>query len=64
VVLAWRRAALLLDGYPRESGYRSPTDAIGAIPIDPAALRAYQRAEHAIKEVADERWRRGHGLGR
>jgi DNA-directed RNA polymerase specialized sigma24 family protein len=64
VVLAWRRAALVLDDYRRASGNRSATDAIGAIPIDPAARRAYQRAERAIKEVADERWRRGHGLGR
>jgi hypothetical protein len=64
VVLAWRRAALVLDDYRHESGYRSATDAIGAIPIDPVARRAYQRAERAIKEVADERWRRGHGLGR
>ena len=57
-VLAWRRAALVIDDFRHSHGYDSRTDAIGAIPIDPVARRSYQRAERAIADVAESRDRR------
>jgi len=64
VVLAWRREALVIDDY--RSAYRqdSTTDAIGPIPIEREARSLHQRAEWAIKEVADERLRRSRGMCR
>jgi hypothetical protein len=64
VVLAWRRAARVIDDYRSAYGHASPTDAIGPAPIEPAARRTHQRAEGAITEVADERLRRSKGMGR
>jgi hypothetical protein len=52
-VLAWRRAALVIDDYRSAYSHDSPTDAIGPTPIEPGAL--HQRAERAITDVADER---------
>jgi hypothetical protein len=64
VVLAWRRAALVVDDYRSAYCHDSSTDAIGPTPIEPEARRLYQRAERAITEVADERLRRSRGIGR
>jgi hypothetical protein len=64
VVLAWRRAALVLDDYRTAYSHESPTDAIGPAPIEPGARRAHQRAERALTEVADERLRRSKDMGR
>jgi hypothetical protein len=64
IVLSWRRAALVIDDYRRSFGYDSRADAIGAIPIDPAARRSYQRAERAIADVADSRERPNNGAHR
>jgi DNA-directed RNA polymerase specialized sigma24 family protein len=64
VVLAWRRAALVIDDYRRAYSHDSPTDAIGSTPIEPEARREHQRAERAIAEVAHERLRRSRGMGR
>ena len=50
MVIAWRRTALMIDDYRRRVGYRSPTDAIGATPIDRDARRAHQRVERAVTE--------------
>jgi hypothetical protein len=61
IVLAWRRAALLIDDFRRSYGYASQTEAIGAIGIDPGSRRSYQRVERAIAEVADSRERRKSG---
>jgi len=58
IVLAWRRAALVIDDFRQGHGWSSRTDAIGAIPIDPVARRSYQRAERAIADVAEARERR------
>ncbi len=55
VVLAWRRAALVIDDYRRVGCHSAPEDAIGLMPAEPAARRAYQRAERAIGEVAPTR---------
>jgi hypothetical protein len=62
VVLAWRRAALMIDDYRRMCCYDAATDAIGPTPTDPEARRFHQRAERAITEVADERLRRSRGM--
>jgi DNA-directed RNA polymerase specialized sigma24 family protein len=64
VVLAWRRAALVIDDYRSAYCHDSPSDAIGPTPIDAEARRFHQRAERAITEVADERLRRSEGMGR
>ena len=58
IVLAWRRAALVIDDFRQGHGWSSRTDAIGAIPIDPVARRSYQRAERAIADVSEARERR------
>jgi hypothetical protein len=55
LVLAWRRAALLIDDYRRGSGYRSTTDAIGPVPIDRRAQLAHRHVERAIQEVTELR---------
>jgi hypothetical protein len=63
VVLAWRRAALVIDDH--RTAYPQPsTDAIGPTPVDPPARRSHQRAERAIAAVAEERRRRHKGIGR
>jgi RNA polymerase sigma factor (sigma-70 family) len=64
ITLAWRRAALAIDDYRNAHRHDSPTDAIGPTPLEPAARRAFRRAERAIAEVDEERMRRKHGLGR
>ena len=64
IVLSWRRAALVIDDFRQSHGWSSRTDAIGAIPIDPAARRSYQRAERAIADVAEARERRKSGAQR
>ena len=48
VMLAWRRAALAIEDYRTVSGHDSPTEAIGHVPSEPAARRAYVRAQRAI----------------
>ena len=58
IVLAWRRAAMVIDDFRQSHGWGSRTDAIGAIPIDQVARRRYQRAERAIADVAEARDRR------
>jgi DNA-directed RNA polymerase specialized sigma24 family protein len=63
VVLAWRRAVLVIDDYRRVCGHHSATDPIGPTPIEPAARRLHQHAERAIAEVAAERDRRS-GISR
>ncbi len=64
VVLARRRAALTIDDYRRVGCHSAPENAIGLLLAEPAARRAYQRAERAIGEVAEQRLRRHHGRGR
>jgi hypothetical protein len=64
VVLAWRRAALVIDDYRSAYSHDSRTDAIGPTPIEPGARSFHQRAERAITDVADERLRRHRGLSR
>ena len=64
LILAWRRAALAIDDYRSQHGYASATDGIGPTPLDPAARRSHQRAEHAITAVEEERMLRKHGRGR
>ena len=64
VVLAWRRAALAIDDYRTISCHDSPTEAIGLAPSEPAARRAYVRAQRAIAEVMSERERRHRGIER
>jgi hypothetical protein len=58
VVLAWRRAVLVIDDYRRGCGHHSATDPIGPTPIEPSARHLHQHAERAIAEVAAERDRR------
>jgi DNA-directed RNA polymerase specialized sigma24 family protein len=64
VVLAWRRAALAIEDYRTISCHDSPTEAIGLAPSEPAARRAYARAQRAMGEVSNERERRHHGIER
>jgi len=64
IVLAWRRAALVIDDFRQSHGWTSPKHAIGATPIDPAARWNYQRAERAIADVAESRERRKNGAHR
>ena len=64
VVLAWRRAALAIEDYRTISCHDSPTDAIGLAPAEPAARRAYVRAQRAILDVTNERERRHRGIER
>jgi hypothetical protein len=63
VVLAWRRAALAIDDYRRGYCHHSSTDAIGRIPLEPAARRCHERAGRAIGDVEAERERRS-GIAR
>jgi hypothetical protein len=62
--VAWRRAALAIEDYRTLSGHDSPAEAIGLVPFDPAAGRAYVRAQRAIGEVRNERERRHGGIER
>jgi hypothetical protein len=64
IVLSWRRAALVVDDFRQSHGWDSRRDAIGAIPIDPAARRGYQRAQRAISDDAEARERRKSGAQR
>jgi len=64
VVLAWRRAALAIDDYRTLACHDDADTSIGPRPIQPAAQRAWVRAERAIIEVANERERRSRGRSR
>ena len=64
VVLAWRRAALAIDDCRRVACHHDPYVSIGPRPIEPAAKRAWLRAERAISDVAQERERRSRGRSR
>ena len=61
VSLAWRRAALAIDDHRKLVGHESLRDALGPVPIEPAARRSYARAQRAIEEVTCERERRHRG---
>jgi nicotinamidase-related amidase len=63
VVLAWRRAALVIVDCQRGYCHNSPTDAIGPTPIERGARRLHQRAEPAPTMRASF-WRRGARLAR
>jgi hypothetical protein len=62
-ILAWRRAALAIHDYRTAHHHASPTDAIGRPPDEPAARRAYRRANEAIVAVEQERMLLDRGSG-
>src|SRR3954453_7886806 len=66
VLLAWRRAALVIDDYRNTHGWDHQKLGIGPTPIHPAARRAHQLAERAVADVHEERHlrKRGHSLER
>jgi hypothetical protein len=58
-ILAWRRAALVIDDYRHNHGWASPYEGLGPKPTDDLVARcAHERAQQAIERVSIERARR------